>query len=636
MGNAMLTQPALRHRSDIDGLRAVAIVPILLYHCGVTRLRGGVVGVDVFFVISGYLITAIVSRELATGTFGIAGFYRRRIIRILPALVMMMAVVLAVGCLVLLPGQLRELGYSTIATALFASNFHFAATTDYFAQAADALPLVHTWSLAVEEQFYLAYPIVLVMLGRCPPRRRAATIAVISTLSLMVAAWQCRTASPAAFYLLPARIWELGLGALAALGAFPKIESPRLRAVVAWSALAMIAASCVMVKAEWGFPAPWAIPPALGAAMLIAWGEDAPTARLLTALPMRAIGKISYSLYLWHRPIVALYLLERGTPRAPGEIAGLVATSVFAAVLSYRWVERPCLRRWRTSANRWPLIIAPIGLGLLALAGAAVADRADTIHPLPPAARRVAAFEGFAQTAAGQAQYYSGRCFTLSEAAPYEDATCLRLASDRPNLLLIGDSHAAQLSQALRKIFADRNVLQLTAAGCRPLWSGKGSAICRSVIGRAFDGRVDLHRIALVVLAGRWLPEELAPLAGTLDFFRGRGVTVVVVGPMVEYDIDLPLVLARAMASDDLSQVDRVRLRERLALNALVGFTARAHGAYFFSTADFECPQGHCRLFASDGSPQHIDQSHLSPGAAFDLAMALRRKLSATARPLSH
>ena len=208
--------PALGHRPEIDGLRSLAILPILLLHCGVSALAGGYIGVDIFFVISGYLITAIVMREVVAGSFSLVDFYRRRIVRILPALVVMIAVVLAAGCVLLFPVELRKLGQSAAATAAFGSNIYFYLTIDYFSS--DTNPLVHTWSLAVEEQFYLLYPLLLIALQRAQRRSIIGLFVVLSVISFAIGGYLAFRDPSAAFYLLPSRIWELLLGGLVALG----------------------------------------------------------------------------------------------------------------------------------------------------------------------------------------------------------------------------------------------------------------------------------------------------------------------------------------------------------------------------------------------------------------------------------
>jgi peptidoglycan/LPS O-acetylase OafA/YrhL len=358
----------LRYRPDIDGLRALAILPILLLHCGVTRLRGGFVGVDIFFVISGYLITAIMLRDIADGRFSIARFYRHRIVRILPALLVMMTVTLALGCVLLLPNQLRDLGLSAAATSVFGSNVYFYLTSDYFAAASDAKPLVHTWSLAVEEQFYLLYPLLLWSLRGLSRQRLAQVIASLAIASFAIGGWLATTYPSAAFFLLPARISELSLGALVALGAVP-VANRSIRATLCILAIAVIAASCVAVSSGWPFPVPFALPPAVAAAVLLAYGGEGPTAKLLGAWPLRTVGLISYSAYLWHRPIIAFYQIRHGSTLAPAETFGLLCASLGAAWLSFTLIERPASRRWRSGSGLAPHAVAVVLLAAMAVAG---------------------------------------------------------------------------------------------------------------------------------------------------------------------------------------------------------------------------------------------------------------------------
>ena len=356
----------LRHRPDIDGLRALAILPILLLHCGLHRLRGGFVGVDIFFVLSGYLITAILWRELSDGTFSLRQFYRRRIVRILPALAVMMVIVLVAGCILFLPRQIADLGWSATATSLFGSNIYFYLTSDYFAQASDAKPLIHSWSLAVEEQYYLLYPLLLMACRHKPRKHLAVIIGGVALLSFAIGAWMAFYQPSAGFFLLPARIWELSIGALVALGAVPVIGSARMRALLCIGALATIAASCIVISGSWPFPVPFALPPVLAAATLLAYGETGPTARWLSLAPLRWIGLISYSVYLWHRPLISFYQSRTGTSLSLVESGLLIAASLAAGAASYRLVEQPVLRRWRSGRGWTPHIIAAVALTLLA------------------------------------------------------------------------------------------------------------------------------------------------------------------------------------------------------------------------------------------------------------------------------
>ncbi len=607
-------RPALGYRPDIDGLRALAILPILLLHCGVTRLRGGFVGVDIFFVISGYLITAIMVRDIAMGRFSIARFYRHRIVRILPALLTMMTVTLVIGCVLLLPNQLRDLGRSAAATSVFGSNVYFYLTSDYFAAASDAKPLVHTWSLAVEEQFYLLYPLFLWLLRDVSRRRLAWILAALALVSFAVGGWLALYRPSAGFFLLPARIWELSLGALVALGAAPTIARRWLRNGLCMSAVVVIAGCCVAVSGGWPFPVPFALPPAVAAAILIAYGRDGPTARLLGAWPLRVIGLISYPAYLWHRPIIAFYQARHGSTPSPIETVLLFVATLAVAWASYALVERPSTRRWRIGEGLIPHMVALASLAAMAMAGLSIAASADSIRVLPPRLALAASYLGWDTTAGGKRQFATDRCFALPTGRPFAP-DCLRLSPARPNVALFGDSHGAHFSQALHEFAPGANIVQATAAGCRPLLHGKGLSGCRATMDLAFSA-LDFSHVDTVILSGRWLDFEQPALLETIRWLRARGTHVLVIGPSVEYDAELPVLIVRSTREHDARLADRYRLADRIALDRAMAAPVRAAGAEYASAIDSECPHGHCPLTTANGTPIHFDHSHFTPAGA--------------------
>jgi peptidoglycan/LPS O-acetylase OafA/YrhL len=622
--SASQDERALRYRPDIDGLRALAILPILLLHCGVTKLRGGFVGVDIFFVISGFLITAIMVRDIADGRFSITRFYRHRIVRILPALLVMMTVTLALGCVLLLPNQLRDLGRSAAATSVFGSNVYFYLTSDYFAAASDAKPLVHTWSLAVEEQFYLLYPLLLWSLRGLSRQRLAQAIAGLALASFAIGGWLATTYPSAAFFLLPARIWELSLGALVALGTVPTIANRSIRAALCVLAIAVIAASCIAISSGWPFPVPFALPPAVAAAVLLAYGGEGPTARLLGAWPLRAIGLISYSAYLWHRPIIAFYQIRHGSTLAPVETVGLLCASLGAAWLSFALVERAASRRWRSGSGLVPHAVAVVLLAAMAIAGLTIAARADDIRPLSPRQALTASYLGWDSTKAGKRQFSTDRCFVLPTGRGFSP-DCLRLSATKPNIALFGDSHGAHFSQALHTLLPGANIVQVTAAGCRPLLHGKGLPTCRTTMDAAF-GTLDFKRIDTVVLSARWLDFEQPALLDTIRWLRARKTRVLVIGPSVEYDADLPALIVRSDADGDPTLANGFRLMDRIALDRAMAGPVRAAGADYASAVDTECTGTTCRLTTADGTPLHFDHSHFTPaGAQAALASILAR-----------
>jgi peptidoglycan/LPS O-acetylase OafA/YrhL len=334
------------YRADIDGLRAIAVLSVLAFHYEMP-ISGGFTGVDVFFVISGFLITQGLAIEIVAGTFSVVGFYDRRMRRILPALLTMLAVVLLAGRLLLSPGDYVSLAKSTAAAAFGVSNFFFHAHTSYFDQVADLMPLLHTWSLAVEEQFYLVWPLLLLALAALGSRIPVvATLAVIVVIGCAGSIFYFQSDPKAAFFMALPRAWELALGALLVfLPALPRVVGE----ILALAGLALIAAGFTISQDE--FPGRFALYPCVGAALVI-WPRARSTISSWLLGSLAPVGRISYSLYLWHWPVLVYFriYINNGKPSATEAIT-LAVASVILATLSYRYIEQP-FRKRRWSASR--------------------------------------------------------------------------------------------------------------------------------------------------------------------------------------------------------------------------------------------------------------------------------------------
>ncbi|MCW2218626.1 peptidoglycan/LPS O-acetylase OafA/YrhL [Bradyrhizobium japonicum] len=368
----------LGYRSDIDGLRAVAVLSVLGFHYG-APIRGGFTGVDVFFVISGYLITHVLAAEIATGKFSILTFYDRRMRRILPALLTMLAAVLLAGKLLLGPGDYQALANSTAAAAFGVSNIFFQNHTGYFDQVADLMPLLHTWSLAVEEQFYLVWPPLLYLLAA--RRKRLDVAALIAAITIL--GFGCSliwfSADPtSAFYSAAPRAWELALGAF--LVFIPALPRP-LAGPAGWLGLAIVAAGFLSIDSA-AFPGLCAAIPCAGAALVI-WPKTEHTAAAKALGYLAPIGLVSYSLYLWHWPILVFYriYINSGTPQAHEAIA-LAAASLAIATFSWRFIEQPPRKkRWPTAKVGW----AGLAGLLLIFSASMYVDSADGLPArIPP------------------------------------------------------------------------------------------------------------------------------------------------------------------------------------------------------------------------------------------------------------
>lgn len=336
------------YRPDIDGLRALAILPVLLFHAKL-GCPGGFVGVDIFFVISGFLISSLILKELGDGTFSLISFWERRIRRIFPALALVVLATLAAGWYLFLPDDFESLGKSVIAQAMLLSNVFFYRQAGYFDTASDTKPLLHTWSLAVEEQFYLLFPLLLIFLAQQRQLSLFKTVIgmTIGTFALCVVgsysyAW-------ATFYLLPTRAWELFLGALLAMmrGRFAGVVGlPRETAGLL--GFSLVCYAIFFYDGDTRFPGLAAIPPCLGTALIIFSSESQLSfvGRILAFKPVVFIGLISYSLYLWHWPILVFSKYTAYDEQSAGLRAALLVASTVLAILSWKYVEMPFRKRW--------------------------------------------------------------------------------------------------------------------------------------------------------------------------------------------------------------------------------------------------------------------------------------------------
>ena len=344
----------------------MAVLLVLLFH-GNLGVSGGYIGVDVFFVISGYLITGLILKEQENENFSLKRFWQRRVRRIIPASFVCASVTFIFGCFLLMPEDLAELARSTIAQQLMASNIFFWKSTGYFAGPAEIKPLLHTWSLAVEEQFYLAYPFFLVLLRRTSRKTLVSIAIVIALLSLAISEWGVHNRRDAAFYLLPTRAWEMLLGGIVVMLPKPAESSHRWMSVLSWLGALAIFGSAMFYSSATPFPGVGAILPCVGASLIIYSNATRLTivGRCLAIRPMVFIGLISYSLYLWHWPILAYSKYWMGELLSPVFSVSALLASFALAVLSWRYVETPFRYGWKNVDG--VKLFATAGLAAVAL-----------------------------------------------------------------------------------------------------------------------------------------------------------------------------------------------------------------------------------------------------------------------------
>ena len=458
----------MKYRSDIDGLRAVAVLPVVLFHAGYAWIPGGFVGVDIFFVISGYLISSIIAKEIQQRRFTFRSFYLRRVRRIIPALLLVLSATVITGYFFLLPTEYVNLAQVTIATLAFVPNiFFFDASSTYFGLDVATEPLLHTWSLGVEEQFYILFPLLMVFLSRYLGRvSLGCSIVLLLALSLALNLALKPYLSKFAFYMLPTRAWELLFGVVLGLGFIPVIRNYWLANAVAICGLALIAGTMLLLSESDPFPGINAVYPVLGAAMVIWANTENNTliAKLLSIRLMVLVGLISYSLYLWHWPVTVYALMLDGGPLTKALIVGI---SLVLATLSYRYVES----RYRKPDQ--PLNNRQLGeeLGLLIAAlllGVAVIIGSNGLGSRVPAS-------AFSIVDKLQSYQNSRPASCKDFGRPDDDriaqACQLGDANGAPEFVLWGDSHAAALMPGLQRAALKTGVsgIAFHYGGCRPL-----------------------------------------------------------------------------------------------------------------------------------------------------------------------
>jgi peptidoglycan/LPS O-acetylase OafA/YrhL len=523
MGMVQATKSNEKYRPDIDGLRAIAILSVILYHAGLPLFTGGFTGVDVFFVISGYLIGGHIFSELRSGTFSFLRFYQRRGKRILPAFYVVIAFTVLAAIVLLSPAEVNQFAKGATAAILSVSNIYFLASSTYFQPKSEFNPLLMTWSLGVEEQFYALIPLLMVVCARIRRKLLMPAVLVGCVLSFAFAWYEVSRHPNMVFYLLPARAWELGAGvalAIAETGRKGNLVPARWLQVASLVGLALILIPVLVWTPATHFLGPAALPSILGAALLIATRGSWINRTLLSLPPLVFIGRISYSWYLWHWPLLAFLRIASGGVLPGIAVALAIAVSFAAAVLSYYFIEQP-FRGSSSAAAPLLLRYAAASVCLLALCGALWASGGlPSRHPALIEEVEAASDHPCLVGYGIDAPDLSSRCYSASD--------------PRPSVALWGDSHAASLAPALRQIANGQgySFVQIGKASCLPL-----NDVAKFVPMHPLVVRECIHfnhealnliaadpRIRTVIMAGRWeepfLDGGVSPLVSNLQ--QGR------------------------------------------------------------------------------------------------------------------
>lgn len=650
----------MKYRSEIDGLRAIAVVPVILFHAGFEIFSGGFVGVDVFFVISGYLITTIIINEMDEGKFSLLNFYERRARRILPAMFFVVLCCLPFAWFLLMPSDMKDFSQSLVAVATFSSNILFWRESGYFDTAAELKPLLHTWSLAVEEQFYILFPLFLMAAWRFGKRAIVWTLIAAFVISLAMAQWGAYNKPAATFYLLPTRAWELLIGSFAAFYLQKRsVPAPLwVNNVLSAVGLAAILFGVFAFDDATPFPSVYALAPTVGTVLIILFAVRGTAIQALLSLKaFVSVGLISYSLYLWHQPVFAFWRHYNVFEPTNLQMALLSTLCLPLAYLTYRAIETPLRQRSTVTKQSQTLLVSAIILSFIGSFGLWGHLNVGFPSRLPPAVLTALNFR-----IGDTSLCHNG--LEASEIAEGERCV-IGPVGVTPSIAFIGDSHTARITDAIEFYLSDRHFSFLTFNGswCVPLMHFRTNFIgkdgCIDEINAAFRQVAQDENIRSVVLFAEWAnyvagyrwPETSraiyqfsasgdfdfenasvddnrshfeAALTYTLEFLENSGKDVIIVLPTPEFEFIVPRKMAHLIFNsvpleDHYLSMDAYRLRSG-AVRSILSTAGASSAATLIDPLDVLCELDFCPFDDYAGNPRYEDANHLSFVGALPLA----------------
>ncbi|HVY98372.1 MAG TPA: acyltransferase family protein [Dongiaceae bacterium] len=622
------------YRTDIDGLRAMAVVPVIILHAGLGSIygyhlaTGGYVGVDVFFVISGFLISRIIYNDIDRGRYSFVDFYTRRIKRIFPALFVVYAFCLLASAMFSVAGEAAEVRTSTLYSIFSVANIYFSTQAGYFDSAMWSNPLLHMWSLSVEEQFYVLFPIIIYCVRHLSKSRRLIVLSVLTVVSLAYSQILTTTNPDVGYYSILSRAWELSIGSILSILPNPNL-SRVVREALGWLGVGGIVFAVTGYDNITPFPGLAALVPCLGAAAIIYAGAAGPTflGSLLSFAPIRFTGLISYSLYLWHWPILVFYRLNFSGKKDLYLVAVLCLLFLISA-LSWRFVEQP-FRQIRRPADRFFFIkggaAAMAVMSVLAVLTVPVNSMVWN-SKADPKAQQLAQFLSYDPSPSMR----EGTCFLTwkyDSVSIFQPDTCLKIRPDSKNVLILGDSHSAQYWHAFSQTYPEINFLQASSSGCMPIYGAPGETRCLSLFDYVTKDFLPKHHLDAIILAARWKPAWIRDVISTAGQLRTFADKVYIVGPNIEYFVPLPRILLKDEMSgggyDAQKFVDEDPQRVDDAFKKSLSADAAAPGVTYVSFFDTLCQAG-CPVYTRGGAPMLFDNNHLTDEGAGEFAGSIR------------
>ncbi len=643
---------SIQYRPDIDGLRALSVMSVVVFHGGFGFLSGGFIGVDVFFVISGYLITTILLKDYDDQTFSIVNFYERRIRRILPALLLVIFASSIGAAFILAPLDFSIFSKSANATLLFLSNFFFSSQAGYFMPAANTMPLLHTWSLGVEEQFYGVAPFAILLIRKYVWDRRALIISALFLISLSLSVYGVQNEMPWAFYLPHSRAFELMCGVSLALGVIPHFKTQFARQALSLLGLSLILIALLFLRAESPFPGFAALLPSIGALLILKTGRlgDTTISKLLSLTPLTFIGKISYPLYLWHWPLLSFFEYRFGEALTSWHRLGLIGLAAILSIITYYFVEKPVQNNRRLFPRKTIFTAGVLITAIFLVFGEFVIRSEGLPSRLSPEAASVALEIS--------KEFKQGHSCGVDESN--DPKSCFPETADAKNIsfVLWGDSHAGVIAPMILDLAATQGLKGkvMIGGGCMPAfgleklgWRFKKCALIAKSVRALLEDQTITH----VILAARWAlyaegeaslnemnitPKKFSTISKAdnqrlfaemlnedVKAIRAAGKKVTIIGPTPELEMDLhsETIKAAMQGRTNTYVLERAKFdaRQAFVLKTLKELET-IEGVRIVYPHEQLCSQAQC-MTKEGNALLYIDDDHLSPTGTVKISKSL-------------